>query len=390
MKKPLKSWPVKTLKNNDFISNVIKPAIDFIEKIRLGDRVSIVFGHDCDSISSAVIIYKLIKNLIKTKPNLIVSNLNSSIPETTLKEIKKSKPTHVIILDISYVNVAVLYEIRKFAKILIIDHHPPKGYTRISYCNPRIFKPNSYLPASYLCYKIYEKFGDVKTILWIAGIGVLGDMGMKNCEDLFKKIKTVNRELVNELENNDKKLFEESLLGKLVSLVDSARIVKSIKGVKTAVDLLLKAKNFKEILNKKNVLIKYSKTVEKEFDKILKDFERNKKIKKMFVLYEIKSKLNLKSSLSNYLIPYYPQKILLIYQKMGEKFFEVSLRKGKDIEIDLGKLIEEIVSDIPNASGGGHPSAAGARIPVKFFRKFMRKIDVYSNKKDLFQLFAAK
>jgi len=354
------------------IKETISPAIAFIESIKPKDKVAIVHGHDSDSICSAAIMYKLIKKLVKADAELVISELNSSLMEKTFGKIKKMNPKHTIVVDIPDISVEILTKLRNLSKVLIVDHHMPKGYVKIVYVNPRIFDRGSYLPATYLCYKIYEDFFDVKDILWIAGIGTLADMGMKNCLDLFDKIKAVNNELVDEFEDVDETLIEKSLLGKLAKMVEGSMAVKNIAGSIFSLKILLESKNYKDAL-KNRTLLGYYNLMEKEFKKTDDDFNKNKKIIDSILLYEIKSKLKIKSSFVSYKRRFFDDKVLVVYQK-EEKYFNISLREGKNLEVDLDKLAKESVRDIKDSMGGGHIRAAGCRVPISQFKRFVENL----------------
>jgi len=354
------------------IKETISPAIGFIESIKPKDKIAIVHGHDSDSICSAAIIYKLIKKLLKADAELIVSELNSILTEKTFSKIKKMNPKHTIIVDIPDISVEILTKLRNASNVLVIDHHMPKGYVKIVYVNPRIYDRESYLPATYLCYKIYEDFFDIKDILWIAGIGTLADMGMKNCLDLFEKIKTVNNELVDDFKAVDETLIGKSLLGKLTQMIEGSMAVKDVAGSIFSLKILLESKNYKDVL-KNRTLQEYYNLTEKEFKKTEDDFKKNKKIIDSILLYEIKSKLKIKSSFASYARRSFDDKVVVVYQREG-KYFNASLREGKDLEIDLDRLAKEGVRDIKDSEGGGHIRAAGCRVPTSQFKRFVENL----------------
>jgi len=354
------------------IKETISPAIAFIETIKPKDKVAIVHGHDSDSICSAAIIYKLVKKLVKVDAELIISELNSVLTEKTFSKIKKVNPRYTIIVDISDISVEILTKLRNASKVLVIDHHMPKGYVKIAYVNPRIYDRESYLPATYLCYKIYEDFFDIKDISWIAGIGTLADMGMKNCLDLFDKIKAADNELVDDFKAVDETLIEKSLLGKVVQMVESSMAVKDIVGSIFSLKVLLESKNYKDVLKNKN-LQGYYNLMEKEFKKTEDDFKKNKKIINSIILYEIKSKLKIKSSFTSYMRKFFDDKVLVVYQKEG-RYFNVSLREGKNSETDLDRLAREGTRDIKDSMGGGHIRAAGCRVPISQFKRFVENL----------------
>jgi len=359
------------------MKELIAPAVSFIKSLKQKDRVVIVHGHDADSICSAAIIYKLIRNEKKITPIPQVSESNSHLKEETLGKIKKLKPTHVIIVDIANIGVDIITKMRNFSQVMIIDHHVPKGYAKIIYVNPRMFDREIYLPATYVCYKIYEEFSNPKEIVWIAGIGNLGDMGLKNCPDLFNKIKSEYKELVDDFEVKDEILIEKSLLGKLTQIIDSGMIVKEKSGSVFALKVLIDVKKYKDVMENKT-LLNYYKLVKSEFEKTVKDFEKNKKIIDNVVLYEIKSPLKLKSGFASYVGKLFDDKIIAIYQKDGEKF-SFSLRKGKNMTIDLDNFGKEVTRGIENADGGGHPNAAGMNVPLKHIKSLIENMRLKTN-----------
>jgi single-stranded DNA-specific DHH superfamily exonuclease len=356
------------------MKNLIYPAVSFVNSIKPKSKVVIVHGHDADSICSAAIMYKLIKLERKINSNLLISELNSHLREKTFEKIKRMKPSYVIIVDIANISVEIITKMREFSNVMIIDHHIPKGYVKITYVNPRVFEREIYLPATYVCYKIYEDFSNTKDIAWIAGIGTLGDMGMKNCPDLFNKIKNEYAELVDDFEQKDEILIEKSLLGKLTKTMDSGMVVKDVLGSIFALKVLIGAKKYKDVLN--NVtLSKYYKLVDEEFKKIEGDFEKNKKIVGSLVMYEIKSKLKLKSAFSSKVQRLFNDKIIVIYRKeMG--YYDISLRKGKNVRTDLDALGKEAALDIDGANGGGHPNAAGMRVPIKYIKHALDNLKI--------------
>lgn len=360
---------------NEIIEETIYPAVEFIRKMKSKDKVAIIHGHDNDSICSAAILYKLLKN-VKVEIKFVVSGLNSSVTEDALEKIKKIKPDYVIIVDISEVNVDIMTELRNISQVMIVDHHVPKGYVKITYVNPRVFDKEIYIPATYLCYKIFEQFYDTKEILWIAGVGTLSDMGLKNCNDLFESIKLENKELVENNENIDEVLFDNSLLGKLAKIFDSARVVNSVEGSVAALNVLIKAENHQDVLKGKygaKDLLKWYDISEKEFNRLVKDFEKKKKRIKKIIMYEIKLKYNMKSSLATYLARKMINEVLVIYQKSG-KYVDVSFRRGKVCIVDLNQLASNSVKNIPDSNGGGHIQAAGCRFPAKYLNKFLRNL----------------
>ena len=52
-------------KEIDVVGSTIRPAIVFMNKIRPGERVVIAHGHDNDTICSAVVVQRLLKDFMR-------------------------------------------------------------------------------------------------------------------------------------------------------------------------------------------------------------------------------------------------------------------------------------------------------------------------------------
>ncbi|MFQ6011192.1 MAG: DHHA1 domain-containing protein [Nitrososphaerales archaeon] len=71
----------------------------------------------------------------------------------------------------------------------------------------------------------------------------------------------------------------------------------------------------------------------------------------------------------------FAKKVLIVRTSTEESVMKCSVRKGKgfDLNIELGPLFESI-SEQTGGSGGGHPAAAGARIPISRAEDFLQKV----------------
>ncbi|MBI2542940.1 MAG: DHH family phosphoesterase [Candidatus Aenigmarchaeota archaeon] len=358
------------------VEESVKHAMEFVKGIKSGSKVAIIHGHDNDSICSAAIMYKLLKDHNKADVKTVISEFNFAISESVLDDIRRMKPNYIIAVDLSDINVEILTELRNTGRVMIIDHHVPKGYVKITYVNPRVYDKNIYIPTTYLAYKIYEKFLDPRNILWIAGIGVLSDMGMKNCDDLFDNIKKMNKELVGDNANMDEILFEKSLLGKLSHMFNSARVVGGIDGSVTALNALIKADGYQDVLNgnftEAKKILGLQGLVVKELNRLLKDFEKRGKKDKNLAVYEIKSKYNIKSLLASVLSKTVNSRVIVIYQKSG-KYIDVSFRRGSSM-VNLNEISNNSVKGMTDSNAGGHPVAAGARFPARYIGKFLASL----------------
>jgi len=343
----------------------IKSAIDFFKKVN--GEIAIVFGHDCDSIASASIIYKLSKKL-GLKPKLIVSLRNFEIDEKTEKKLQKFK--NIVVVDIGDTPEERINRLSESRNFLIIDHHLPKNY-KCAYVNPRIYNKNIYMPVSYISWLIYREFFKDDDILWIAAFGTLGDFGAKSNKDLFIILRKKYPQLIGNSKIEDRELFDKSLIGKIAKMIDSCRIFEGKKGVEYVTKLAANSKSYEDLLKDKRVR-NIDKNLGKAFRNELKKVKKKKIEIGEYLVYEIKGRLNLKSSLASYLPKVYPNKIIFVAQKSKEGYYEVSVRRGINRRVNLAKLVEKISKNI-KAKGGGHPTAAGMRVDdLKELTEFLK------------------
>ena len=76
--------------------------------------------------------------------------------------------------------------------MIVIDHHifeKNLNSERVVHINPR-FKKETYLPTSYLVYRILENLGkEIKPFIWIAVTGIIGDYDVRECKDVMEECK---------------------------------------------------------------------------------------------------------------------------------------------------------------------------------------------------------
>ena len=369
---------MKRLKRNELIERTIGPAVEFMKKIEAKGKVVIIHDDDCDGVCSAAVTGLLIKRIFDYIPKMLSTEWNVSLTEKVVAQVLKEKPTHLIFVDTPELSKTFVAKLKKHMKILIIDHHVPEKYSGVVYCNPRAYEAGLYLPASYITYKIFEKMVESKDVMWISAVGVLGDYGVRNCKDLFEELKLLSPELIGDAELNNEILYENSVVGLLTKIVDSGRVVAGKNGAEFVSKTLFKVKDYHEILDgltgESKTLLKWNDTARKEFERLKKDFKKSSKpIWGNVLFYEFDSKLRLKSTLATSVGKSYGNKIVVIGQRSG-KYFDISLRKGKNVKVDLAMLVKRACKNIPDSLGGGHPEASGARIPAKYKDRFLKNL----------------
>ena len=121
------------------------------------------------------------------------------------------------------------------------------------------------------------------------------------------------------------------------------------------------AEVFQELTANHSFRKKYSE-IKKKYYSLLEKAKNS--ISDNLIFFSYSGDLSISSDISNELSYLYPKKyIAVIYKKEGVS--NLSLR-GKNVK----KILENVLSKLENASGGGHEDAVGARIKTSDIDKF--------------------
>ncbi len=295
------------------------------------------------------------------------------IPDDLMSELKVLKPELIIFVDVGVDEHAdrleKLKDILPETKFFIVDHHmiqndlSKKGMVHI---NPRFQDPEIYIPASLMVFDILSYFGlENKKDSWLACIGVISDYGQKDNPEFIEACKKMYPGLL------DSKELIDSTIGDSAKTIYSGIILKGEYGVKKVLDALVKAGKFEDFSENKT-LNGWRQKVDKEIEKVVKDSEDKKEILDGILFFEIKSKLNLASIISNILSRKYEDKIVVISKHVSDGW-KISARSPKNIagkKLNLAEAVKKSVEGI--GYGGGHPQAAGAF--VEDWEKFKERL----------------
>jgi len=152
-------------------------------------------------------------------------------------------------------------------------------------------------------------------------------------------------------------------------LVSSAMTVNGLKGAVDSVKFLVSSHDFTDF-TRNPALKSWRSEVESEFEHIMGRFDGGKELypEAGLVVYEINSRLNLTSAVSNRLSEMLPSLVVMIRKKSGDEW-KVSLRCQSG-EVNLGKIVKKCTKGI--GSGGGHVRAAGG--VVTDYKKFFERL----------------
>jgi oligoribonuclease NrnB/cAMP/cGMP phosphodiesterase (DHH superfamily) len=140
------------------------------------------------------------------------------------------------------------------------------------------------------------------------------------------------------------------------------------RGAKTAVEALNEALQIGDpaVLlegrtKRARVLREYKKEVDEELKKFLDQFDSAAELHldSRLAFYFIEPRYNITSQIATQLQHSHQDTVIAIISPETPKSLKVSLRKGSRVKANLATLAESSITGLKQASGGGHPDAAG-------------------------------
>jgi len=299
------------------------------------------------------------------------------IDRNFFKDVISKKPDLIVFVDIPVDQEwKTLEKMKKGVenlKLIILDHHNPEKNMAsdwIVHINPRLMREtkNKYIPASYVLYEFVRNLGfDVKHLLWIACVGIIGDYGFEDCWEALEECDRMYPGSVSGKGSTHPKMETIS------EMIASVITLKGLAGAEKALKILQKAETPHD-MKKHKYLERSRMRVEEEIERIMDHFERTKEVfpDHDLIIYEIKSRLNITSVVATKVTERHPDKVIII-KKKSEGGWKVSLRcqTGKTNVGDLAKSASRGIG-----SGGGHVKSAGAYVSDfgKFRKRFLEEL----------------
>src|SRR3989344_239363 len=285
-----------------------------------------------------------------------------------VKRVEELNPDYIFILDKPDVSDEFLKKLlEKNLSVVWIDHHQTqekKLDPLIHYYNP-FLNDKSNEPIAYISYKITNKKEDI----WIATIECISDAYLP---DFYEEFLEKFPDLAKANPSGPKPSFDvlyNSQIGKIARILDFSlkdtptnvvNMIKLMTQVKSPYDLLQENKKTEHILEKFNEInTKYQTLIKKA---------REQETKQL-IYFSYAGTLSISSHIANQLSYEHPYKlIVIVYLKEG--MANISLRWHKDVRT----LTLQAIKDIPGATGGGHPTATGAKMSQEYLPTFKKRI----------------
>lgn len=363
-------------------AKIIESSDIILSSIFREDSAFLMFHDDADGCCSAAIFQKLISDC--SKRSLIgfgaPERHSVELTDGLTRKIKEKNPRFIISLDLplrdSVTDLRKLLDYLK-AEMLIYDHHviskPFEWPPQCIYVDPRNFGLGD-IPASYYSFRLYEHYSGKQDLCWIAAVGVVADYRTDTCRDLIEEVKRHYPKLYPYKEINQ----STALLSPLVTIGDTLNAGYQHSPDSSGAIIAVKALN--EAINEGDpstvlegrtkhsaILCRFKERIDREMDEYLYQIESRAEflINSMLMFYHIKPKYEIVSRLSSKLQHLYSKTIIIVLAPLNSNLLKVSLRRGKEVRIDLAELAHETTKNLESASGGGHPDAAGCVIDAK-------------------------
>jgi single-stranded DNA-specific DHH superfamily exonuclease len=196
---------------------------------------------------------------------------------------------------------------------------------------------------------------ETKEWMWVSALGAVADYDLRWSQDLIKETQ---------------KKWALDVFSKIAAMIESVRVTK-LMSCEQIVELIGNSKAPEQLLESDNFRQAYEK-IENEMNAVLLDAEASSEHTGDIVFFNIKSKYNIKSPVSTKLSEKWPDKLVIVYEKIG-KYVNASVR-NQTKKINVDRTLRFASRDIRGCSAGGHEAAGGAQMPESEWEQFRQNL----------------
>lgn len=327
-------------------------------QLELSQNPLFFYDNDADGLCSFLILRRSLDRgkgvAIKSFPDL-KAQYNNKVDELN--------PDLIVILDKAELNPEFAnHAEEKGIPILWIDHHETKtDKTTVDKTSYYSSFPEAE-PVSYITQKIFNRPKDI----WLSTIGCIGDVYMPDFAKQFSKdnpdLLPPNLDAFTALQTTTLgKIARKLNFGLMDTTTNILQLIKYLFKATTPYDLLEENSSTAQFHKRSNQLEEF---YQKQIEKAESHFNPESKL----LLFIYSGNTSMSSEISNRLAFNHPDKLIVTAFLRPEKA-NISVR-GKDAL----KITKAATKDILGATGGGHPEATGAMVPISDFEKFKSNI----------------
>ncbi len=346
---------------------------NYIKNLKQEDNIHVYYHAYCaDGLCSAVITTKAIERIQNLKIKNIIAHKFYEVTPELIKQVKENKAKKVIFADLSIdAKPEMIKQLEKEAEILIIDHHQYENslesektiFLHASKIKQEI--DSSKYPASKLTYDLFSELTNIEDLDWLSAIGLISDMGYNTWKQFVKNI-------VKKYKFTENEDIMKTDIGKAKALLSTAMMFpRSDNG--TILHTVYNYKEPNELLNN-NEFRRLQKQVTEEMNHWIKKLNTAETHGNL-IIYEIKPKIYISSTLSTVLsIEYLQKKTLILISDMEDQEKLVINSRDQSMKTNMNELLKEATKGLKEATAGGHIPAAGAKIKREDLKQFKENI----------------
>lgn len=270
---------------------------------------------------------------------------------------------YVFVLDKPVLSKEFVESVKELGLPLVwIDHHDVEGenygndYENFYVYNPAREGGKSDEPVTSLVYNLTKRKED----MWIAIIGCIADHYLPGFAEEFA-------ERYPEFWGNVNDPFDayyKTEIGRIAIALNFG-LKDSITHVVQLQNFLISCNSPNDVFQEVNSNYAFRKKYEyikRKYDSFIEKAKNN--VEGDFLFFEYSGDLSISSDIANELSYIYPDKYIVVAFKKGV-VANISLR-GKGVK----RILEDVLKDFPDATGGGHEDAVGSRINVSELNRF--------------------
>ena len=350
---------------------MLNEAADFIRNCK-PKNTAVVYHRGCgDGISAAAILIKTFEKYFGERPAKIIYANPGKLDLVKIPAFYE----YIIFTDLAAdQNLKEVLRWSKRSKIAVFDHHTIANNLNeygILHIHPDLFQKElegSRYCGAKLTYDICSLVADIQDLDWLAGVGIINDVGGTAWKKFLDKIYNNYPEL----SKSKKKYDFSSQLGEIASLFSSGK--DRAGGERLALEVALDAENPKDLLDcsgKAAILCKYRKSREDEIKYYTDDWKNKAEKYGNLIIYEISPKNEIISAVSTIISMQVKNKTVVVL-RINNGSIKISYR-NQNSKVDCNKLAMQLAKEF-NGIGGGHPQASGGLISENKLEEFKKRL----------------
>lgn len=319
---------------------------------------SIILSHrkDADGISSAALLRTI------TKGKVYLADYAEVV--STLSQIEPAKDFYICDLGLnSTMFDAFETELKRLSKsgtVHYIDHHPLSSdfQNRLSEAGVDLYHSTEESAAVLVYMKFQDGLQDNTNMKLLACCGAITDY-LDDRPFAKKLISTFDRQFL---------LYEATVLSFTISIVGR----HGVEGIPKLIGIVHNLSDDQKLPHELKDADLYATQFASQSAELIEKVKARGVKMKNFAYFRTDETST--GNVANFLIGAFDVPVGVAFRAEEPEYLEVSARGSEDCKVDLGKIIGKIATDLGNP-GGGHPRAAGTRIRIDQFEKFLQLLD---------------